>query len=241
MRSATGVETIAVATWNLRHFGDDTSGGLIEAAAFVIEQADADLIAIQEVRGEGDAVRRLARQLGRGWRVEIGPITGNHERLAFLYDSRVVRPARRVRVPMLDALDCQPLAMQFRSGGFDFTLVNVHLLAGDEDRRRAEAETLVGRFTQDRWPPGERDVLIVGDLNTQRLAGPTMSSFKRTGWSPATASPTNANGTRPLDHILLPAATTEWTGEALVTDVVQDISDHAMVVAWFRTTGVDDD
>ena len=219
--------TLTIATWNLRHFDDETPGDLVDAAAFVLNENAADLVAIQEVRGEGEAVRKLANRLGRAWRVKLGPITGNYERLAFIYDSRVVRPVREVRMPNLDAIDRRPLATQFRSGGFDFTLINVHLLASDAERRRAEAMQLVGRLRQDRWPPGERDLIVLGDLNTQRMRGPTMASFRQAGWTPATSAPTNASGTRSLDHVLLPAGVNKsrgWVGEA-----VESISDHAPV------------
>src|SRR4051812_38068356 len=56
-----------------------------------------DVIAVQEVRDDLSALRMIIRSLGSDWSFIVTDVTrgdeGNHERLAFLYDLRRVRPS----------------------------------------------------------------------------------------------------------------------------------------------------
>ena len=215
--------TLRVATWNLRHFGDDRDD--TGAVADFIRQREFDVVALQEVRGEGSAVEEVCRRLGRSWRAIVSDKTGGH-RLATLYDRRVVRPGRSVRLFELP-VERQPQAVHLRAGNVDFTLVNVHLFASDTRRRRAEARRLAAMLRQDRWPPGERDIVIAGDFNSNSVSGPTLSAFA--GWTPTTSAGTNSDGTRPLDHVLVPPSVRVVASG--VERPPRGITDHAAVWA----------
>jgi hypothetical protein len=87
---------LRLATWNIREF-DATSYGprLKEAIYFIAEIiSHFDLVAIQEVREDLEALDRVRRVLGSDWRYICTDVTeqsrGNKERLAFLYNASQV-------------------------------------------------------------------------------------------------------------------------------------------------------
>ncbi|MXN73723.1 ExeM/NucH family extracellular endonuclease [Burkholderia sp. 4701] len=111
-------------------FDDPGNRGAKSPAAFARQEAKivaalralrADVIGLMEIanNGYGDtsAIRRLAAQLGDGWRVvEPGtPRLGDDAiAVALLYDSRTVEPAGRAATLALDGLNRPPLAQTFR-------------------------------------------------------------------------------------------------------------------------------
>ena len=251
--------SVRVATWNLRQFSERESIDF-DSIADVIRDNEFDLVAIQEVRGDGGAVDLLASALNgfasRRWRVVMSERTGNYERFAFLYDSDTVEhlgdsgflPAR------LD-LDRRPFAGQFKSGNFDFTLVTIHLRYDDVDRRRREATDLAAAATGSVIPAGsgERDVIILGDFNTTRRVGGTLTPFESRGWLALNDEPTNLGDSEILDNLVIqPDATREWSGISGVVRfddgrfdsdeaAARSVSDHRPVWADFVVNGEDDD
>ncbi|MCZ4603548.1 hypothetical protein O3S80_07110 [Streptomyces sp. Lzd4kr] len=100
---------LLVAMWNLRAFGDltkawKTSEGAsrrngtspTSTIAAVVDRFD--VVAVQEMRGKLRAVRHLLKILGGNWAFILTGVTlgkaGNYERLAFLFDTRRVKPSR---------------------------------------------------------------------------------------------------------------------------------------------------
>src|SRR5437764_8966484 len=136
--------TVRLATWNLRQFSDRPNIDL-RGIASIIRDSHFDLVAIQEVKQDGEEVDHLLNVLGTPWRGAISPMTGNHERFAFIYDGDHVTEIGRAHfIDDTDAklFDRVPFQQTFRAGNFDFTLVTVHLSYGDTQRRRREAEEL---------------------------------------------------------------------------------------------------
>ena len=223
--------TFRLGTWNLRYFGDNETDEAIADVADLIRQQSLDLVAVQELRGNGNAADRLAGELGGRWTADVSEQTGNYERFAFVYNRRVVRRLGSVKLYELSSIDRQPHAARFQAGNFDFTLINVHLLASDTDRRRQEAIELANILRQDRWPRGERDVIVLGDFNTRRPRGPTLSAFASAGFDAATQFDA-------LDYILL-----RRSDRLQNTDIAPagDLSDHDLVWSAFDTTSPDDD
>ena len=87
--------TVRLATWNLRQFSDRENIDL-RAIANVITSSHFDLVAIQEVKQEGEEVDRLVNVLGTPWRAaHLSPMTGNHERFAFIYNADHVQEIGR--------------------------------------------------------------------------------------------------------------------------------------------------
>lgn len=253
--------TIRIATWNLRHFTGEREDFDLEAVADVIEAEDFALLAIQEVRGDGSGVDLLAAELNgplsQRWRTLVSNETGNSEHFAYLYDSDRVRHLgdSGFLTARLD-LDRRPYAATFQSGNFDFTLVTIHLYYSDLERRREEARQLADLLTGRTLPAGsgERDVIVLGDFNTTRRDGGTLSPFEALGWLVLNEEPTNLGDGETLDNVVIdPDATIEWAGVSGVVrfdetlyandDEVarKRLSDHRPVWADFVVNLADDD
>ena len=99
---------LLIGTWNIRAFGDLTrawhSGPgdsprrdltSLRCIAEVLKRFD--VVAVQEVRGNLTCLRHALRVLGPSWGVILTDVTrgdqGNGERLAFLFDTRRVKPS----------------------------------------------------------------------------------------------------------------------------------------------------
>ncbi len=207
-----------VAAFNvLNYFNGDGRGGGFDApgnrgaktpAAFARQEAKivaalralrADVIGLMEVanNGYGDtsAVRRLASQLGAGWRVvEPGSarLGGDAIAVALLYDSRVVEPTGRAATLAIGNLSRPPLVQTFRRiGGTRAVTVAVNHLkskncpnaaGADLDQRdgqgcwnaaRVRAATRVADWLA-RGPTGavSDGVLLIGDLNSYAKEDP---------------------------------------------------------------------
>ena len=253
--------TVRVAAWNLRQFSERDSIDF-DAIANVITSNDFDIVAVQEVRGDGGAIDRLLGQLngafGLGrWRAIVSETTGNHERFAFVYDSDAVRHLGDSGfLPSDLRVSRRPFAAHFRSGDFDFSLVTIHLLYSDLRERRREADRLASRVTGVVLPAGtgERDVIVLGDFNTTRRRGGTLTPFEDRGWLALIDSPTNLGDDETLDNVLIdPGPTGEWSGEAGVVRfdetlygdrddrAARAVSDHRPVWADFVVNLGDDD
>src|SRR4030042_1489766 len=87
-------QTLLVASWNLREFGGIKYGGREDEPLFYISEIMSrfDLIAVQEVRDNLDALDALMNILGGLWKYMVSKETqgpqGNNERLALIYDTR---------------------------------------------------------------------------------------------------------------------------------------------------------
>jgi hypothetical protein len=191
---ATGVprrnlsDTLLLATWNIREFDSAKFGERIdESLYFIAEIIDHfDLVAIQEVREDLKALKRLQTLLGGWWKYLVTDITigrsGNGERLAFLYDSRkvtfsglageVVLPGGK-EGPVLQFART-PFVCGFKAGWSTFNLCTVHVYYGtskkDDPRRVSEirdlAKALALRGKADPRRIGEpENLVLLGDFN----------------------------------------------------------------------------
>ena len=258
-RVATGGETVRIASWNLRQFSASRDDLDYDAIAGIIRAGDFDLVAIQELKGDGEALPLLVAALGGGrrWATLVSEPAGNSERFAYLYDRDRVQflGDSGFLTSRLD-LSRRPYAARFAAGNFDFTLVSVHLFAGDIHRRRDEARRLANLLAGRALPAssGERDVIVLGDFNTTTRRGGSLAPFEENGWLAAIDAPTNLGGTETLDNLVFdPRRTREWTGDAGVirfddarfagddAAAARRVSDHRPVYAVFATDGEDDD
>ena len=183
-------KTLIVASWNLREFGGNKSGGReIEPLLYIAEiMSRFDLIAVQEVRNNLDALDQLIRMLGGWWKYVVSDVTqgssGNNERHAFIYDSRkmsfgglageLVPPAKKNTEGTLasDFMFARtPYLAGFRAGWFKFTLCTQHFYYGrpkaDDPQRVLDAQNVVkllkARMKQkDRWA---NNAILLGDFN----------------------------------------------------------------------------
>lgn len=210
-------QNLLVATWNLRAFGGLTKAWStpegtspkrnftdVHLIAAVVRRFD--VVAVQEVRGNLRALRHLMKVLGDDWAFILTDVTegkaGNNERLAFLFDTRRVKPSglacelvvpieQDAGVPASD-LDRQfartPYAVSFFSQGQTFTLVTLHVLYGEDpgDRvpeLRAIAQWLAGWAEREfGW---DHNLIALGDFNIDRADDPLFEAFTSTGLVPA--------------------------------------------------------
>lgn len=214
-------QNLLVATWNLRAFGNLTKryesqpGDSpkrnyrdIHSIAAVISHFD--VVAVQEVRGNIRALRNLLKILGDDWGFLLTDVTkgpaGNNERLAFLFDSRRVKPsglacelvvwiseAPDISEGMLDRQFARtPYACSFATVGGStpttFILVTLHVDWGDTAKERLpELRTIADWLAN--WAEREEDwnhnVIALGDFNIDGLDDDLYQAFTSTGLEPA--------------------------------------------------------
>ncbi len=181
--------TLLLASWNIREFGGDKSGGRDEEALYYIAEilSRFDLVAVQEVRDNLDALDSLIGILGGWWKYLVSDVTlgpqGNHERLGYIYDTRKLSfgglagellPASLKKDGLLSqdfSFARTPFLAGFRAGWFKFTICTHHLYYGeskpDDPQRKKEANTVVDLLKQrmkehDRWA---NNAIYVADMN----------------------------------------------------------------------------
>lgn len=182
-------QSLLLATWNIREFGGNKSDGREAEPLFYIAEVLSrfDIVAIQEIQDNLDALDRLMGLLGRWWRYLVSDVTlgrqGNGERHAFIYDSRklafgglageLVPPTRKDGDELVSdfAFARTPYLAGFRAGWFKFTLCTQHFYYGqdraDDPQRVKEAQAVVKLLLQrmrakDRWAP---NAILLGDFN----------------------------------------------------------------------------
>jgi endonuclease/exonuclease/phosphatase family metal-dependent hydrolase len=159
-------------------------------AGAIRDQLLARLLVLNEVAGEGPGrsavLDRLLEHLRGHWTYDIGT-TGGSQRVAVLFDSSAVRrnDCREIDVPRrevqgADIFARDPFVCHFtlrdRSGAAmnDLLVVGLHLASGQtknqnhDEAMRVLRERLHELRQSGAVPAGERDVLVMGDLNASR-------------------------------------------------------------------------
>lgn len=203
---------LLIGTWNLRAFGDltpkwqsaatDSPKRDWHALACIAAVVDRfDVTAVQETRRNTTALFALLGQLGPRYRVIASDVTeggpGNGERLAFVYDADRVLPSGLVGEIVLpanattdvDQFARTPYAAGFVRAGTDFILTTVHVLWGKAPADRIGELTAFASWMRgwaDRPQDWNRNLLVLGDFNLDRLGDPLFTAFAATGlWPPA--------------------------------------------------------
>ena len=88
----TAKDTLLLATWNIREFGDNRRAESIHYIAEIISRFD--MVAVQEIARNLDGLTKLMTYLGPNWDYIVTDSTegtaGGGERMAFLYDKNKV-------------------------------------------------------------------------------------------------------------------------------------------------------
>lgn len=187
-------DTLILATWNIREFDSPTfRERMPESFHYIAEIINRfDLVAIQEIRKDLGALKKLKALLGDNWNYIVTDVTegsqGNKERIAFMFDTRkvtfgglageLVLPAMRTRddngktmYEPVSQLARTPFLAGFQSGWTSFMLATVHILYGKskaEDPRRVKEIEYIAQFLRDRtidpsvW---SRNLILLGDFN----------------------------------------------------------------------------
>lgn len=200
--------TLLLATWNLREF-DSGKGGQRsdEAIWYIAEIVDRfDLVAVQEVREDLHALRRLMDALGKHWDFICTDVTlgrqGNGERMAFLYDTRKVKfdgLAGELVIPgEFESLQFArtPFITSWKAGWAKFSLCTVHVYYGEdqpEDEQRVREiqwlAGLLGKRTKARTVDrgGQKvkvrgeNLVLLGDFNIFAREDATMAALTSGG------------------------------------------------------------
>ena len=251
-----GPATIRVATWNLRHFGGQTTTD-VRTVSKIITDNRFDVMAIQEVQRDGSGVDVLLNALGSPWRsTSLSPESRSGERLTFVYRGDHVQ---EVGEPQLlsgaspGVFERVPYCATFKAGNFDFELVTVHLTWGKVEQRQQEVEELARLLPRLATGQKEKDIILLGDFNEQHTR-PNLHYFVGSGWETLVTEGTNLSSKEIYDHILINATySREYTLDTGVyrfdeilfqnrdKEAVLSVSDHRPVWADFRTTMPDDD
>lgn len=200
-----GPGSLLLATWNIREFGGTKYGGRMPDAEFFIAEClnHFDLIAVQEVRRDLNALRRVMRLLGPQWDVVFTDVSytqgGNSERLAFLFDKNqvfftglageLVLPPEKAQVFVQVART--PFICGFQAGWAKFNLCTVHVYygKGDENPRRVAEINETGRLlakkatdyinTEKRIAYAPENLVILGDFNIAKHTHKTFDALTK--------------------------------------------------------------
>ena len=185
---------LILGTWNIRELGGRKFGGrMVESLYYIAEIISRfDLIAIQEVRDDLDDLNSILRLLGNDYGIFTSIVTvgvsGNKERLAFIYDKRTVsfrNIAGQVILPPNKEGNIQfarsPYIIRFQSGWLKFDICTTHIYFGKESkssaeykRRVKEIKDLVSYFNKYYIEKKEaNNVFLIGDFNIENTKSET--------------------------------------------------------------------
>ena len=230
-------ENVLIASWNIAQFSDRKKARALQYIADICERFD--IVAIQEVKSHLGGLSKLQQLLPGHYQILVSDPTGNHERLAFLYDKRTVISTGLVceiafngtiASPEVFQFQRTPYCASFRAGRFDFTLVSVHIAEGSRLQdvglavRKREIEELVAFikreaartqgsvFDPDFFLVGDFNIQADGDIFFQALTGGPEPRFKMPPGMNAMG--TNYDQTKTFDKIAwIPSQEFEFTGK----------------------------
>ncbi len=177
-------ESLNVATWNIREFGKQPR---LEASIYYIAEIinQFDLVALTELRDDLGDLKRVMDLLGSYWDVVFCDFTGdrggNNERIAYLYDSRMIvftglaaeaDPPRR-KNPQTREYEARftwwrsPYMASFQAGSFDFVALTAHMRWGKKLDDRINALREFGNWVKKRRRSEnavDRDFIVLGDF-----------------------------------------------------------------------------
>lgn len=206
------MNNLLLATWNIREFGTHKYGGRRDEAYYYIAEIVSrfDIIAIQEVREDISALKKLLSILGGYWKYIFTDVTegrqGNGERLAFLFDTRKVRfgglagemvlPPYEKKDPDTGQIIYQPVKQLartpylcgFLAGWTNFVLSTVHILYGssaaNDPDRIEEIESVADTMAQksnDRYA-WSNNIVLLGDFNIYSPQDKTYQAIEAAGF-----------------------------------------------------------
>lgn len=184
-------ESLNLATWNIREFGrKPRKAASLHYIAEVMNEFD--LIAVVEVRDNLSDLARVLSYLGPYWHAVFSDYIidagGNHERVAYVYDKRMVAftglaaeadaprkkdPATGEYLPRLSWWR-SPYIASFRAGDFDFVLITAHIRWDSKGGAKARIAPLkllaewVERRSKEHYV-ADKDILVMGDFNIPKV------------------------------------------------------------------------
>jgi len=200
-------KTLMLATWNIREFDNAKFGIRAKEPLFYIAEIISrfDVVAVQEVKEDLTALKKLMRILGSYWKCVLTDVTrgtqGNGERLVFMYDSRKVNSgglACEIVIPPVKKkgkelnpsrqLARTPFMVGFQSGWFKFTICTVHIYYGEQkaiDPVRVAEIQEIAKYLADEskkkfaW---SNNMILLGDFNIFSTTDETMKAITKAGF-----------------------------------------------------------
>jgi len=256
---------ITVASFNIQIFGQTkiSKTEIMDVISRIIKRYD--VVAIQEVRSEeqnviptllsyvNDANTNydyiISQRLGR---------TASKEQYAFVYNTKTVdliSESSYVVADPNDVFEREPFVAFFRSGNFDFKLVNNHIKPEDVSAELGQLGVVINDIYDS---SSEKDVIVLGDMNADgsyfdedNLVVTFPLWIQLIGNDEDTTVAVSDNT---YDRMMTrdTTANMEYTGKSGVfrwdaeygvtdTDFIKRVSDHYPVYAEFRTDLPDDD
>ncbi len=182
-------KTLNLATWNIREFGKKSR--LKQSIHYVAEiLSNFDLIAVTELRRDLSDLQKVMQILGPSWDVVYSDYVadwgGNWERVAYVYDKRVVRftglaaeaDAPRKKNPQSGEYETEfdwwrkPYIASFKSGNFDFVLISAHIRWGSGSSARVKPLKLLAEWIDKRRNDihgVDKDIILMGDFNIPKV------------------------------------------------------------------------
>ena len=183
----TATQTLLLATWNIREFGENR---LTESFYYIAEIIDHfDIVVIQELNSkELGGLESVLAILGDNWSYVMSDgvegAAGGNEAMAFVYNTNKVKftgLAGEIVLPdnkLMNGVQFArtPFMVSFRAGWFDFKLCTVHIYYGKDtvkgiyQRRLKEIKT-VSDFLLKRQETDDVSYILLGDFNIPDTQG----------------------------------------------------------------------
>jgi endonuclease/exonuclease/phosphatase family metal-dependent hydrolase len=192
----TATDTLLLATWNIREFGDNRRNESLHYIAEIVSRFD--LVAVQEVASNLDGLQKLVTLLGSNWDYIVTDSTegtaGGGERMAFIFDRCKVffrKMAGEIVLPQTKLIEKSlqfartPFCVAFQAGWFRFILTSVHIYYGtsaNDNPRRVEEITTIAKFLNDRSKKDGENYILLGDFNIFDTTDATMNALKKQGF-----------------------------------------------------------
>jgi len=188
-------QTLLLATWNLREFdsnGKKNGPRLEESFYYIAEVINAfDIVALQEIREDLAPLKKVLKILGPSWDYFATDITvglsGNNERMAFVYDKSKVfftNVAGEIVLPEKKGATVKqfartPYLVSFQAGWLKLNLCTVHIYygSGKKVERRIKEIGDVSMFFKDRADKTKEDYVLLGDFNIVGRQDKTMKAL----------------------------------------------------------------
>ncbi len=165
---------ITIASFNICKFSDNSRDSEeLNKITEILKQFD--LIAIQEIVGDTIILNRTVAKLaekGANYDFVVSEPVGNKykERYAFLFNKKITLVGKpRLYYDKFDKFLREPYFASFKSNGFDFDIMTVHIIYGKNAADRTyEMKQIanVYEYYQEK-DESENDLILTGDFNTQ--------------------------------------------------------------------------
>lgn len=207
-------DSLIIGSWNIKHF-DGGRPRLPESFHYIAEVIDHfDICALQEIKN-GWAIEKVMELLGSDWDYFINDSSdvgrGNHERMAYLYNTKKVRFRNLIgeltfdqrTLTGVEPVSRTPFFASFKAGWFRFTLCSAHIVSKDEAGRpsRAEEISLITKELAARAEKEREIYIFLGDMNTDNRQHEAFKMFAQNGFDVPDFPPSNSTGEKFFDLI----------------------------------------